>query len=65
MVARPFKAGTTLVVLPACGIASALRVYAIFRVGRVTESRQGKTRRADAQPLAGSVFASYTVRGVW
>ena len=36
----------------ASGIASAIRVSAIFRGGQVTENRQGRTRRADALPLA-------------
>jgi hypothetical protein len=38
----------------ASGIASAIRVFAIFRNGRVTENRQGRKRRADAQLLDGS-----------
>ena len=39
---------------PASGIASAIRVSAILHAGQITENRQGRTRRADAQPLAGS-----------
>ena len=38
----------------ASGIASAIRVFAILRDGRGTQSKQGRTRRADAQPLAGA-----------
>ncbi len=41
---------------PASGIASAIRVSAIFRDGQVMENRQRLTRRADAQPLAGSAY---------
>jgi hypothetical protein len=39
---------------PASGIASAVRVSEISRDGHVIENRQGLTRGADAQPLAGS-----------
>ena len=38
---------------PASGIASAIRVSATIRGVRVVEVRQGRTRRADALPLAG------------
>ena len=48
--ARPFCA------TPASGIASAIRVSAIIRGGQLAENRQGCARRADAQPLAGSVL---------
>ena len=37
---------------PASGIASAIRVTAIYRGSQVTLNNQHRTRRADAQPLA-------------
>jgi hypothetical protein len=57
MDAPRFHAGVQVSVFcqtPASGLASAIRVFAILRDGHAIEDKQGWTRRADAQPLAGS-----------